>query len=171
MSQGDAYVNVPAVTTSDGILMGGGEIRLIVGFQPLMVISPTASRIRCCMQVYACELMWTCLVWAERSTPDSFGVPSRRFNSVTGVRKESLRPFMALIDLFTIAMRHDFEDVILKQRKTHKNDLDVKKHCTDCADPYTIESSRSKYILHAKLNTDLEGLKFSLVLLYDSDLY
>ncbi len=31
-------------------------------------------------QVYACELMWTCLVWAERSTPDSFGVPSHRFN-------------------------------------------------------------------------------------------
>ncbi len=40
--------------------------------QPLMVISPTASWIRWCMQVYACELMWTCLVWAERSTPDSF---------------------------------------------------------------------------------------------------
>ncbi len=33
--------------------MGGGEIRLIVGFQPLMVISPTASWIRWCMQVYA----------------------------------------------------------------------------------------------------------------------
>ncbi len=43
----------------------GVEIRLIVGFQPLMVISLTASWIRWCMQVYACELMWTCLVWAE----------------------------------------------------------------------------------------------------------
>ncbi len=32
---------------------GGGGIRLIVGFQPLMVISPTASWIRWCMQVYA----------------------------------------------------------------------------------------------------------------------
>ncbi len=32
--------------------MGGG-IRLIVGFQPLMVISPTASWIRWRMQVYA----------------------------------------------------------------------------------------------------------------------
>ena len=33
---------------------GGGEwIRLIVGFQPFMVISPTASWIRWCMQVYA----------------------------------------------------------------------------------------------------------------------
>ena len=31
----------------------GGWIRLIVGFQPLMVISPTASWIRWCMQVYA----------------------------------------------------------------------------------------------------------------------
>ncbi len=52
-------------------LNGGGGIRLIVGFQPLMIISPTASWIQWCMQVYACELMWTCLVWAERSTPDS----------------------------------------------------------------------------------------------------
>ncbi len=32
---------------------GGGGIRLIVGFQPLVVISPTASWIRWCMQVYA----------------------------------------------------------------------------------------------------------------------
>ncbi len=32
---------------------GGGWIRLTVGFQPLMVISPTASWIRWCMQVYA----------------------------------------------------------------------------------------------------------------------
>ncbi len=59
----------------------------IVGFQPLMVISPTASWIRWCIQVYVCELMWTCLVWAERSTPDSFRVPSHRFNSATGEQK------------------------------------------------------------------------------------
>ncbi len=32
---------------------GGGEIRLIVGFQPIMVISPAASWIRWCMQVNA----------------------------------------------------------------------------------------------------------------------
>ncbi len=35
----------------------------------------------------ACELMWTCLVWAERSTPDIFGVPSHRFNSATCEQK------------------------------------------------------------------------------------
>ncbi len=64
----------------------GGGIRLIVGFQPLMVISPTA-RIRWCMQVYACELMWACLVWAERSSPDSFWVPSHWFKSATGEQK------------------------------------------------------------------------------------
>ncbi len=28
-------------------------------------------------------LMWTCLVWTERSTPDNFWVPSHRFNSAT----------------------------------------------------------------------------------------
>ncbi len=66
---------------------GRGWIRLIVGFQPLMVISPPASWIRWCMQVYACELMWTCLVWPKRSTPDSFWVPSHRFNSATGELK------------------------------------------------------------------------------------
>ncbi len=33
------------------------------------------------------ELMWTCLVWAERSTPDNFEVPSHRFNSATGEQK------------------------------------------------------------------------------------
>ncbi len=33
------------------------------------------------------ELMWTCLVWAERSTFDSFWVPSHRFNSTTGEQK------------------------------------------------------------------------------------
>ncbi len=33
------------------------------------------------------DLMWTCLVWAERSTPDNFGVPCHRFNSATGEQK------------------------------------------------------------------------------------
>ncbi len=65
----------------------GRWIRLIVGFQPLMVISLTASWIRWCMQVYACELMWTCLVRAERSTSDGFWVPSHQFNSATGEQK------------------------------------------------------------------------------------
>ncbi len=52
-----------------------------------MVISLTASWIRWCVQVYACEVMWTCLVWAERSTPDSFWMPSHRCNSATGEQK------------------------------------------------------------------------------------
>ncbi len=30
------------------------------------------------------DLMWPCLVWAERSTPGNFWVPSHRFNSATG---------------------------------------------------------------------------------------
>ncbi len=64
-----------------------GWIRLIVSFQPLKVISLTASWIRWCMQVYACELMWTDFVWAERSSPDSFLVPSHRFNSATVEQK------------------------------------------------------------------------------------
>ncbi len=68
-------------------LCTGGGIRLIVGFQPLMVISPTASWIPWCMQVYACELMWTCLVWAEQSTTDSFWMPSHWFNSTTGEQR------------------------------------------------------------------------------------
>ncbi len=52
-----------------------------------MVISPTASWIRWCMQVYASELMWTCLVWVERSIADNFWVPSQRFSSATGEQK------------------------------------------------------------------------------------
>ncbi len=58
--------------------LGGGWIRLIVGFQPLMVISPTTSWIRWCMQVYAWwfNVGLSCL--AERSTPDNFWVPSHR---------------------------------------------------------------------------------------------
>ncbi len=35
-------------------VLGGGVIRLIVGFQPLMVISPTASWIRQCTHVCRC---------------------------------------------------------------------------------------------------------------------
>ncbi len=31
--------------------------------------------------------MWTYLVWAERSTPGNFWVPSHRFNSATGEQK------------------------------------------------------------------------------------
>ncbi len=49
-----------------------------------MVISPTASWIRRCMRG---DLMWTCLVWAERPTLDNFWVPSHRFNSATGEQK------------------------------------------------------------------------------------
>ncbi len=33
------------------------------------------------------DLMCTCLVWAERSMPDDFWVPSHRFNSATGEQK------------------------------------------------------------------------------------
>ncbi len=42
-----------------------GWIRLIVGFQPLMVISPTASWIRWCMQAYAwwVNVDLSCLGW------------------------------------------------------------------------------------------------------------
>ncbi len=59
-------------TVIDNLLPGWGlgGIRLIVGFQTLMVIPPTASWIRWCMRG---DLMWTCLVWAARSTPDNFG--------------------------------------------------------------------------------------------------
>ena len=59
-------------------------IRLKVGFQLPMVISRTAIWIWWCMH---CDLMWTCLVWDERSTADNFGVPSHRFNSATGDQK------------------------------------------------------------------------------------
>ena len=49
-------------TTSEGRPLwggGGGGIRLNVGFQPLKVISPTASWIWSCMQVYAGIGIWT----------------------------------------------------------------------------------------------------------------
>ena len=75
----------------DVILVGYGGIRLIVGFQPHMVISPTASWIRWCMQVYACELIWTCLVWGKRSTPDIFRCQATDSISPQVSRNESLR--------------------------------------------------------------------------------
>ncbi len=50
---------------------GGGEIRLIVGFQPLMVISPTASWIRWCMKVYA---WWFAIRVGETDVKSSPGV-------------------------------------------------------------------------------------------------
>ncbi len=87
------YIPIPcaskvhaALIMSGGVGEGGGG-RLIVGFHPIMDISPTASWIRWYMQVYACEVMLTCLVWVERSTPDNFLVPSHWFNSATGEQK------------------------------------------------------------------------------------
>ncbi len=47
----------------------------------LSVLSAAVSGCRCG------ELIWICLVWAERSTPDGFGVPSHRLNSATGEQK------------------------------------------------------------------------------------
>ena len=61
----------PLLYVTSGGTKRGGWIRLIVGFQSLMVISPTTSWIRWCMQVYVCGLIWTRFVWAERSTPDT----------------------------------------------------------------------------------------------------
>ncbi len=63
-----------------------GWIRLIVGFQPLLVISPTASWIRWCMQVYEWWFNGD-LFWGHRSTPDNVWVPSYQFNSTTGKQK------------------------------------------------------------------------------------
>ncbi len=57
---------------------GGGGVRLEIGFQPFMAISPTASWIwiRWCMQVYVGigvgSQFGPVLLWAERSVPDSF---------------------------------------------------------------------------------------------------
>ncbi len=39
-------------------------------------------------------LMWICLVWAERSTPDNFWVPATDSIPPRVSRKESLRPFI-----------------------------------------------------------------------------
>ncbi len=68
-------------------LRGGGWVRLIVGFQPLMVISPTASWIRWCMQVYACELIRTCLVLGRTIYARQFWLPSHQLNSTTDEQK------------------------------------------------------------------------------------
>ncbi len=70
---------------------GGGGVRLIVTFQPLGVISPSVSWIPWCMQKYVgvgvVSLIWTCLVWAELYTPESFWEPRHQFNSATGEQK------------------------------------------------------------------------------------
>ncbi len=57
-----------------------GSIRRKVDFQPLKTISPTAG---CISVVHGCvcrckcgDLIWTCLVWPEGYTPDSYGVSS-----------------------------------------------------------------------------------------------
>ncbi len=58
---------------------GGGWIRLTVGFQLLMVISPTASWIRWCMQCMRVSVHLSCLgrtIYARQ-----FWVPSHRLNS------------------------------------------------------------------------------------------
>ncbi len=55
---------------SYGVYMGGEG-----GTQAYSRLSTTHGHITDCMLdsvVYACELMWTCLVWTERSTPDNF---------------------------------------------------------------------------------------------------
>ena len=57
-----------------------------------MVISPTARWIRWSIQVYACELMWTCLVWAERSTPDTFWVTIYTVSEPPSQLSNSLMP-------------------------------------------------------------------------------
>ncbi len=46
--------------------------------------------------VYAgvCVVMWTCLVWAERSTPNNFGCQATDSIPPQVNRKESLRPFI-----------------------------------------------------------------------------
>ncbi len=66
---------------------GGG--RLKVRFQPLMVISPKLDSM-VHGGVWGCrcgELIWTCFVWAGRSTPNTFGVPSHQLNSATDEQK------------------------------------------------------------------------------------
>ncbi len=79
-------------------LMGWlGGMGLKVGFQPLKMRSQTTSWIRWCMQVYAGvgvvgELIWTGLVWAERSTPDSFEWQATDSISSQVSSRESLRP-------------------------------------------------------------------------------
>ncbi len=59
-----------------------GGIRLIVGCQPFMVISPTASWIQWCMPVYVDLPSLGRTIYARQ-----FWVPSHRFNSATGAQK------------------------------------------------------------------------------------
>ncbi len=81
---------------------------LIVGFQSVMVISPTASWIffRWCMQVYACELMWTCLVWTERSTLDKFRCQANDSIPPQVSRNESLRAFILTLSRLVGCLSH-----------------------------------------------------------------
>ncbi len=74
--------------TQYSVYDGGGDVN-----QAYSPLSTTHGHITDCkldsvvyagVTMYACELMWTCLVWAERSTPDNFWVQSHRFNSATG---------------------------------------------------------------------------------------
>ncbi len=57
-----------------------GWSRLIVGFQPLMVISPTASWIRWRMQVYAwCNVYLSCLGGPNKTGPHGGTIYARQF--------------------------------------------------------------------------------------------
>ncbi len=87
--------HTPRYTVMERHNMERGWIRLIVGFQPLMVISPTASWIPWCVQVYACELMWTCLVWAIYDLrPRVLGCQATDSIPPQVSRNKSLRPFI-----------------------------------------------------------------------------
>ncbi len=63
---------------------GRGGIRLIVGFQPLMVISPTASWIRWCTQVYAWWFNVDLCCLGRTIYARQFWVQIHQFNSTTG---------------------------------------------------------------------------------------
>ncbi len=72
-----------------------GWIRLTVGFQPLMVISLTASWIRWCMQVWACELMWEPVLFGLNDLrPTFFRCQATDSVPQQVSRKESLRPLI-----------------------------------------------------------------------------
>ncbi len=62
-------------------------IRLIVGFQPLVVISPTASWILWLMQVYAWWVNVELSCFGRATYARQFWVPSHRFNFATGEQK------------------------------------------------------------------------------------
>ncbi len=87
MSQCRTHVSMPVVENAISSLGGGGD-------QAYSRLSTTHGHIadwKMVSVVYAgvcvAILMWTCLVWAEQSTPDNFWVPSHRFNSATGEQK------------------------------------------------------------------------------------